>query len=342
MQAFILPVSPRIGIYPADYPLTSRTRCQPENPIAARFMRFSMAILMILVASLVTPGCARWESAEKKSGALFPKSRIPLDAVGLELGIAQLDSRQVESFESFWRLLDQQALPLELRQRLDQNGLRAAIMQHAPAVLHELVDPQPIVVDELTKLEKLLHAKGLLREKKRMIAHERISNREGEPHSISISEFHPQVSWVVRDGDSETPGYGQSVRGAITVTTYPQGDGSVRLVFEPEIHHGQTRPQMAERSFLKEARQAVLRFEEIRFEVTLRPGESIVVAPTADIADLGRLFFGAAEGSLETEGPSNRTVPTHRMLLVRVVQTQMDDLFSGGNQLEKLSTISSH
>ena len=299
----------------------------------------SSFITALLVSWIGVCGCARWEAPEKKSRMIFPKSRIALDAVGLELGIAQLDSGQADAFEDFWRSLDQQALPLDLRKRLDQNGIRAAIMQSpAPAILHELVSPQPIVIQELTELQKQLHAKGLWREQERMISHERISNREGEPHSILVSDFHPEISWVVRNGSMETPGFGQSVRGMMTVTTFPQGDGSVRLMFGPEIHHGQARPQIAERSFLKQARQAVTRIDDLKFDVTLQAGESIVIAPTQDIAELGKLFFGVAQNAIESPGPPNRPVPTHRILLLRVVQTQMDDLFSDFNLVEKLTT----
>ncbi len=301
----------------------------------------SSYIIALIVTWIGVSGCARWEAPETKSRVIFPKSRIDLDAVGLELGIAQLDSSQSATFESFWALLDQQALPLELRKRLDQNGIRAAVMpSRAPAILHELVGPQPIVIEELNKLEKQLHEKGLLREKERMISHERISNREGEPHSILVSDFHPEISWVVRNGAREVPGFGKSVRGIMTVTTFPQGDGSVRLIFGPEIHHGQTRPQMADRSFLKEDRQAINRIDDLKFDVTLRPGESIVIAPTQDIAEMGKLFFGATQTETGSPGPPNRPVPTHRMLLIRVVQTQMDHLFSDSNLVEKLTTSS--
>lgn len=295
-------------------------------------------IVAILAIWTGVVGCARWEVPDKKSRPIFPKSRIALDAVGLELGLAQLDVNQGALFETFWESLDQQAFPLDLRQRLDQNGIRVAIMpSHAPAMLHQLVDPKPIVVDELTELEKQLHSKGLLREKQRMVAHERISNREGEAHSISVSGYHPQISWVVRDGDKETPGFGSLVRGVITVTTFPQGDGSVRLILGPEVHYGQTRPQIAERSFLKEARQSVRKIDELNFEAILRPGESIVIAPTADNVELGKVFFGSTDTESGDQNPAG-TDPSHRVLLIRVVQTQMDDLFSDPKLAEKLTT----
>ena len=300
----------------------------------------TFSILLILFLGLAAFGCARWEEPEQRSRAIFPQSKIAIDAVGLELGIAQLDSHQSESFEQLWSLLDSQALPLKLRKRLDQNGIRAAVMSSSPpSILHTLVEDQPIVKSELNEFEKLLHAQKVLRPKERMIAHERISNREGQAHPITISELHPQVSWAIRSGDRQTIGTGEFVRGVIAIKTFPQGNGSVRIVFTPEIHHGKPRHQIgvAERSFLHRQGQTVLQVKELEFDVTLRPGESIVVAPTADIDDAGKLFFGSY-ASDEEQKVEGRPFPTHRMLLIRVVQTQMDDLFSDANTAEKLTS----
>ena len=272
------------------------------------------------------------------------------DAVGLEMGVAQLESDQAETFEEFWGLLDTQKLPLELRQLLDQNGLRAAVMgSHTPSSLHKLVDPQPVDPAVMTKLEKQLDEKGLLRPKQRMVMHDRISNREGQAHPVATSEVHPALSWVVRDGDLQTVGFGNSVRGVITITTFPQGDGTVRLIIRPQIHHGQSRQRVGvgDRSFLMQAGQTVTPLDELKFEVTLRSGESLVIAPTKDIADLGKLFFGTPDNGDLTNPVSetkktNRPIPTHRVLLARLVQTQMDDLFSDANLGEKLTTTPRH
>ncbi len=301
-------------------------------------------ILLLLICCVCVGGCARLEEPEKRSRNIFPQSKIAIDAVGLELGIAQLDSSQSESFERYWSLLDSQALSLELRKQLDQNGIRVAVMSsNPPSILHSLVADQPIVEAELTEFEKLLHGKNLLRPTQRMIAHERISNREGQAHPITISEPHAEVSWVSRRGDQQTVGSGSSVRGVISVTTYPQGDGSVRLIFTPEIHHGKARHQIgvAERSFLLHQGQTVNKIKDLEFEVNLRAGESIVVAPTTDVADMGKLFFGSY-AHVENRSVEGRPVPSHRVLLIRVVQTQMDDLFSDANMVEKLTTTPRH
>lgn len=295
-------------------------------------------ILTLLVGA---GGCAEWETPEIPARSIFPQSRIAPDAVGMEVALAQLDTQQTDDFELFWNQLDQQALPLALRKRLDQNGLRAAVMASAPpSILHQLIDPPPILPDNLSNLEMQLYLKGLLRKKQRMITHDRISNREGELYSIPVSDIHPQFSWNIRNGDMETPGAGDAVRGGINITTFPQGDGTVKLLIEFEIHHGKSRPQIAERSFFKENRQAIQRIEDLKFEIVLMPGESLALAPTADISDLGKLFFGAAQSELEqpNSASSESPDPSHRLLLVRIVQTQMDDLFNDSRFVEKLTT----
>ena len=267
---------------------------------------------------------------------------MAFDAVGLELGVAQLDTSQEETFEEFWNLLDQLELPLELRKHLDQNGLCAGIMAaHPPPMLHQLVEPKAIDPEDLNEFEKQLHAQGLLKPSVRMILHDRISNREGQSHPIPVSELHAQTSWVVRKGDKQTVGFGKSVLGVMAITTFPQGDGSVRLVFQPEIHHGESRPRIVggERSFLVESGKSVIPIHDLRFEVTLRAGESIIIAPTRDLAELGKLFFGS---SVPDEATAKSSVPSHRILMIRVVQTQMDDLFSDSNLVERLTTAPQH
>ena len=259
--------------------------------------------------------------------------------------MSQLDSSQSETFEEFWGLLDQQELPLDRRRDLDQNGFRAAVMSaNPPTVLNELIEDQKIDPALMNEFEKQLNNKGLMRPQPRMLSHQRISNREGQSHTIATSEIHNQASWVIRTEDSQTPGSGKLVQGFISITTYPQGDGSVRLVILPEIHHGHAHPRIGagQGSFLVESTQHILPIDELKFEVNLRSGESLVIAPTKDISEMGKIFFGSLQpiahlSDLDKAIP-DKPVPTHRMLLIRVVQTQMDDLFSDSNLNEKLTT----
>ena len=313
-------------------------------------------LFLILIVALVS-GCAKLEQPTQKSALSFPKGRMAVDAVGLELGVAQLDTSQTEMFNKFWRKLDQQELPLDVRKLLDENGIRVGVMSsHAPPEFNQLVDVPEINPEVLSEFESQLHAKGLLRPERRMVTHQRISNREGEAYEVVTSVVHPEANWTILNGDLQTNGAGQQVRGVISITTYPSGDGSVRLVIRPEIHHGQERPRIGagEGSFLIESSQFVAPVDELKFELNLRSGESLIVAPTPDNSGVGRLLFGEAASSLEVASALDsgkvtndeaadgskpiRPEPLHRMMMVRVVQTQMDDLFSDANVGEKLTT----
>lgn len=352
---FVLPAAPEIAKRPRwTLPISFAIPFVPQElsvirPLTLGLRASASRSLYALVIGclLLTGGCGLFRKAAEPvvTQATFPPNRIARDAVGIELGVAQLELGQQSIFESFWRLLDHQEMPLETRQLLDQNGFRVAIMSsHAPVMLNDLVGPRPIKVDELTPLEKQLHKKDLLRPTPRMITHDRISNREGESHRLTVSQTHPQAGWIVRAGDKQTVGRGEMVNGIFSIITFPQGDGSVRLVFRPEIHHGQTRPRygVGQSSFAVENGQNVTALEDLQFAVTLRPGESLVMAPTVNLENLGRLFFGPAEPAIDESLVSiepKSTDPLHRLLLVRIVQTQMDDLFSPKNVGEKLTTV---
>ena len=299
--------------------------------------------VLLLAVCLFAGGCARWDKPDDRSEFKFPQGRLASDAVALEIGIAQLDDSQSEQFERFWELLDQQELPLPERQLMDQNGLRVAIMaSHAPAILHELLLPRPPELENLSIVEEQLMAENRLEPKSRMVLHQRIANRNGQAHPIQTSSVHPQFQWTVHSGDLQSIGAGELVRGFIDVTTLPSGDGTVRLRFSPQVHHGQVRPSfgVADKAFFMDSSQSIKKLADLTFTVRVRPGQTVVIAPTADVEDLGKLFFG--EPDPEVGEPQVDTHMTHRVLLVRVVQTQMDDLFGNSASNERLTSTPSH
>ena len=341
---------------------------------------------------------------------------MALDAVGLEIGIAQLDTGQTEAVDRFWRALDQQELSLETRQQLDSHGLKAAIMsQRPPSDFASLVNPRQIVIEELDWFQRQLYLKGKLKASDRMLVHDRISNRQGQSHSIPTSQMHPSLSWTIETPatrgiqETSTVKSASNVRGVFTIRTYPQGDGSVRVVVQPQIHHGRVTQQYGATAngFKYEQQQTVSVPESLEFDVSLRAGETLVIGPTAAVTRLGHLFFGEivsdqsdsltaaasellAQANLSLElasesepepiteqdhlpelsideskfdsivgaldindinDPLKRSLgdelqpatrekpkPLHRLLMIRVVQTQLDDLFDRQVVADPLST----
>ena len=195
------------------------------------------------------------------------------------------------------------------------------------------------------------------------------------------------------------------MRGVFTIRTYPQGDGSVRVVVQPQIHHGDLthRYGATANGYKYDQQQTVSSPETLEFDVSLRSGETLVIGPTAEITQLGHLFFGEidpsldesltgaadkllAQARLETEPTSElnseeaslpeldideskfdsiigaldindideslkrslgadlqpaareKPKPLHRLLMIRIVQTQLDDLFDPQVEADPLST----
>src|SRR5690606_27801493 len=93
----------------------------------------------------------------------------------------------------------------------------------------------------------------------------------------------------------------------------------VRVEIIPEIHHGSPRQQVVpgEGTFqLITARDREV-FEDLRMELTLAPGQTLVLTCTSDQKGLGENFFVEPE-----RGDGQKT-----LLRIRLLQTQRGDLF---------------
>lgn len=295
-----------------------------------RFVVSRKVLVSLIGGCLFVGGCAKWKSTDAEPKLLkFPASRMSPDSVSLEVAVARFDDSQVEQIAELWSLVDQQEIPLEVRKQLDANGLRAGIVpSQFPAVLRELLKPQEIDPTKLDSLQVQLHEQGLLKPAERLISHRKIQNRDGKSYDLAVTNVYPERSWIVHSANGESAGAGKSVRGVMSIKTYPQGDGSVRLTVTPQILHGDMRTEIGvvDRSFLFQNRQSVIEFNELKMGVSLLPGETLICGPTPDIADLGELFFGEPAEERQNQ----------RIVLIRLVQTQWDDLFGwqdGGDKL---------
>jgi hypothetical protein len=288
------------------------------------------ALVSLFCGCLLAGGCAKWKESDSEPKPLkFPASRMLPDSVSLELAVAQLDDSQVEQIAELWSRLDQQEIPLALRKQLDANGLRVAVVpSQLPGVLRELLAPKEIDPKLLDLMQTQMYEQGLLKPAQRLISHSKIQNREGKSYDLAVTNVYPEKSWIVHSANGESAGAGKSVRGVMRIKTYPQGDGSVRLTVTPQIHHGDTRTEIGvvDRSFLFQNRQSLVEFDDLKMDVDLLPGETLICGPTSDIADLGELFFGVP-GAV----PGNQ-----RIMLIRLVQTQWDDLFGWRDGSDKL------
>lgn len=231
-------------------------------------------------------------------------------AVALQVAVVQVDDDQQEIIKELWSRLDTMKLGLADRRIADTNGLRYAVMSpQCPAVLDQLLEPRELDVSGLTDIQKQMASQGLLESPSRLLHHQRIENDTGEEFEIPVSGYYQQKDWSIVDKHGRTEsGSGELVKAFIQMTTFPQGDGSVRLIVEPEIHHGrpQQRYDVSQRTFLFSESQIQSRIEPLKFSIDLQPGEALIIAPTpqttsstAQTGDsststptIGDIFFG--------------------------------------------------
>jgi len=180
------------------------------------------------------------------------------------------------------------------------------------------------------------------------------------------------------------------------------------VTVEPQVHHGEVTQRYGAtiNGFQYDEQQTVSVLEPLEFEVPLRAGETLVIGPTAEITQLGHLFFGEVdlsqtdsltaaadqlladaasvteakpdEAKPESDSQQDRLPeldideskfdsivdkldinaidqsmkeslgigaavrekpePMHRLLMIRVIQTQLDDLFNPQLKADPLST----
>lgn len=238
---------------------------------------------LLVFGLLLGAGC---KSVDEKKPLDFSLPGVGMNegAVALQVAVVQVDDDQQEMIKEFWSRLDTMKMGLSDRQIADTNGLRYAVMSpQCPAVLDQLLERRELDISRLTDIQKQMASQGLLESPSRLLHHERIENDTGEEFEVPVSGYYQKKNWSIVDkhGRTET-GSGELVKAVVQMTTFPQGNGSVRLVVEPEIHHGrpQQRYDVSQRTFLFSESQIQSRVEPLKFSIDLQPGESLIIAPT--------------------------------------------------------------
>ena len=288
--------------------------------------------LQILVAVMATGilfiGCAPLKdrsSADTSSNSSFSIARSSMNpgAVAVQLAVVQLDSDQREMFEQFWGHLDQLKLPLTARKTADENGLRYAVMSpQIPSILTELLKSRDIDLNALDDLKRQMAEAGILKSPSRMVLHQRIENDTGEEYAIPTSDVYPQKEWsIAGTAGNDITGNGQWVKGVYQLASFPQSDGSVRLVMLPEIHHGlpRNRFDVSQRTFLMSESQIETKVTPLEFKVDLELGETLIIAPNGSAEGIGDLFFGQ-QGLAATQSSIDQTSDLYRQIEAAVVE----------------------
>lgn len=253
----------------------------------------------------------------------LPPVKLAPDAVVLDAAFVRLSIQDQSSYDEIWQAADELALPAELRRTLARNGLRVGRFgQQLPALLRELLDTPLRPLENPDEAAAGDAALGSTRQ--------HLSVRSGQRTHLKTSEAYPHLN-VLWTEEGQIRGQMLSDASCLLVLrAFPQGDGRVRFTLTPEIEHGppRTRWVRGEGMLIQQTGQERLVFQRLEIEATLAAGEWLLLSTTPQVMGLGAAFF--AQGT----GPASH----RRMLLVRLSQTQYDDLFAPEQTSAPLAT----
>ena len=260
-------------------------------------------------------GCSTWSVSALPTEP--PATRIPLDSVVLEAAFVRIPADSAGS--RLWQDVDESILTAEQRRHLRANGLRAGILgAQIPEPLQSQLDEQ----QTLQLADQRDFASNALTSSQKTI-----TSRSGERSELVIVPEIDDGTAVLLNDEGRIRGLSfQAGQALLAVRSYPSGDGTVRLELTPEIQHGPVKQQWVpgNGSFLYDVGRDAHVFEGLRFEARLSPGQTLVLSSTEHAKGVGALCFASGQQRL--------------VILIRLSQTQYDDLFAPQQRREPLAT----
>lgn len=268
--------------------------------------RFGL-MMMIALALSAASGCSQWTTASMDS-SLLQKPRMSPDTVVIELAFVDISPA-----DDLWEHVDEQHLSIELRRRLAQQGLRSGVTgAQLPGWISDRLEQQ----QKMLELDKETGTAVVAE----MDGPRRLQCRSAQPREIEVGSVREQIVLNVEDCDQTGERAFDQARCRLSLITRAQGDGRVQLQVTPEITHGTPRHRWvgSDGSFRFHLSQDYQRYDDLTIHAVLSPGQTLVLTGTGESQGIGQHFF-----------PTGERIADHRpVLLLRLAQTQLDDLFS--------------
>jgi hypothetical protein len=219
--------------------------------------------------------------------------------------------------EQVWRLSNEAVTDIVLRQRLDQNGLRAGvIMGDFPSMIRQQLDQTA----EKQKTDALEHAGLAADVDNRSLS---MQCRAGRRKDLLVKPELPDPLTVLSTLDGQHVSGNTFDRATVLfdLRVLPHGDGSATINLTPEVQHGEQRQTFVHSDFgtRAEMRRGVQRWSELKISAKLTPGQVLIVSSSSPAKALGSTFFVTKTAEHTEE---------RVLLLVRLAESQLDDLFA--------------
>jgi hypothetical protein len=160
---------------------------------------------------------------------------------------------------------------------------------------------------------------------------QRIHSRAGQRAEVLASDLRAKVTVLQRIEGKVAGREFREAQCVLALVSQPLGDGRAKIDITPEVHHGAPKQRYIGQQgvfALNHGRDRET-FSSLRVAATLAPGETLVLAASSEPMGLGREFF---------IDPSAQP-PEGKLVLIRVAQTQYDDLFAPERVVKPVATL---
>jgi hypothetical protein len=266
-----------------------------------------------LIAAAFAAGCRMSllddRAAPPLASAPGREGATAVRTIPVELLFVRHEEHDVTLREQLWQFVDEQALPADLRRRLNANGLRAGVVSgdlpaHVAARLVPAEPATPAAAGEPPACD---------RRTLRLLP-------GGRSEILVAASRKDLVLLEHLDGTGRGVTF-HDASGLFDLRLRPAADGRVRLEMIPEISHGpRERTWVGEEGTLRmEASQKRHRRDDLGIVLDLAPPELLVVAGTdSQSSTLGDALFRDPSPALTTQ----------RLLVIRPLARGVDPMFA--------------
>lgn len=247
-------------------------------------MRLSQAVLLGLLAGWPAAGCLPARSGTDPALAARPfGAGTATDVVRIDVAVIERPAGDRYLNHALWDMADEQAVDLERKTALDDNGFRVGLIGGmVPAGLLAMLTSDKSCADP-----------------------HRLQLRAGHPTPVVLGGERARCCFALHQGERATPVEFANAVCQFEIVPSLADAGRVTLRFTPQIKHGaQSREPKAVRDASGERRWDMLAqqptepYEQLSWEVTIAPEDYVVIGTRLDPDDsLGRCFFLNTESS---------------------------------------------
>lgn len=223
----------------------------------------------------------------------FAATKRPPRTIPIEIAFVRHREDDPQLTAELWGLADEQVLPVEVRRRLNANGLRAGIVAAAlpPALAARFTAAATDAAGEPRLDPGLVEPPAVVLRTLRLLP--------GRENEILAAAGVPEMILLERHAEGVRGGTYRDASAIFSVRAWPAADGRVRLEVSPVIKHGpQERSWVGEEgAFRLEMGQRRETFDGLRFETEL-PHESVLLIGCSGAASssVGDGFLRGQEG----------------------------------------------